>query len=219
VRGIGAHGPVDIQADVVILAAGGLGTPVILQQSGLDEAGSGLTLDLFVNTYGVTDGLNQIHEPEMALVDHEFRESNGFFLSPFVHHSRMGRFADLGVKGTTLPTRRLIGIMTKTADEPDGTVSKPVTEADWARLRQGASVATEILVKAGADRESIAVSGPQGAHPAGTAAVGEVVDEDLQTHVDGLFVCDASVFPTASGYPPILTICALAKRLAKTLAP
>ena len=114
--------------------------------------------------------------------------------------------------------------MTKTADDPagrvypDGTVSKPVTEQDWVRLREGSTIAEEILVKAGADRRSIVVSKPQGAHPGGTAAIGKVVDADLQTKVDNLFVCDGSVLPTAPGMPPILTIAALAKRLAKTLA-
>jgi len=46
-----------------------------------------------------------------------------------------------------------------------------------------------------------------------------VVDKDLQTEINNLFICDASVLPTSSGLPPILTIVALAKRLAKTLAP
>ena len=113
--------------------------------------------------------------------------------------------------------------MTKIADEPvgrvypDGTVSKPVTKKDWARLREGSSIAKEILVKAGADSSSILTSAPQGAHPGGTAAVGKVVDENLQTRVENLFVCDASVLPTAPGIPPILTIAALAKRLATKL--
>lgn len=224
VRGVGPQGQIEILSDVVILAAGGLGTPVILQQSGVKDAGPGLFVDLFVNTYGVTKGLNQIHEPTMALVDHEFHKSKGFILSPFVQHARMTRFMEIGARGLTLPTRRLIGIMTKTADEPvgrvypDGTVSKPVTERDWTRLREGSSIAKEILVKAGADGKSIVVSKPQGAHPGGTAAVGKVVDKDLQTNVDNLFVCDASVFPAAPGMPPILTIVALAKQLAKTLA-
>jgi hypothetical protein len=37
---------------------------------------------------------------------------------------------------------------------------------------------------------------------------------ELQTEVDNLFVCDASVLPKAPGLPPILTIVALARRLA-----
>ena len=49
--------------------------------------------------------------------------------------------------------------------------------------------------------------------------VGSVVGKDLQTEVNNLFVCDASVLPKAPGMPPILTITALAKWLAKILVP
>ena len=224
VKGIGPHGRIEIQSEVVILATGGLGTPVILQRSGIKEAGSGLFVDLVVDTYGVTKGLNQLHEPATALVDLEFHKSKGFILSPSVSRRRVTNFTKFGVKGLTLPAHRLIGIMTKIADETvghvyaDGTVSKPVTERDWAKLREGSSIAKEILIKAGADSHSIVFSKPQGGHPGGTAAIGRVVDKDLQTEVNNLFVCDASVFPAAPGLPPILTIVALAKRLAKTLA-
>jgi len=62
------------------------------------------------------------------------------------------------------------------------------------------------------------VSAVQGAHPGGTAAIGEVVDTNLETKVSGLFVCDASVLPAAPGLPPMLTIGALAKYLGKKLA-
>ena len=225
VRAVGPEGRLDLRADVVILAAGGLGTPVILQQSRIREAGSGLFVDLLVNTYGVTEGLNQIREPTMTLMNVEFHETKGFMLSPYVNQHRMVRFMEGGAKAAALPANRLLGIMTKTADGPaghvfpNGKVSKPVTERDWVRLRAGSAIAGEILVKAGAERGSILVSKPQGAHPGGTAAVGRVVDRDLQTEVSGLFVCDGSVLPQAPGLPPILTICALAKRLAQTLAP
>ena len=74
------------------------------------------------------------------------------------------------------------------------------------------------MIKAGARKDSLVDSVIQGAHPGGTAAIGKVVDNNLQTKVDNLFVCDASVLPVAPGLPPILTITALAKRLAKTLA-
>ena len=114
--------------------------------------------------------------------------------------------------------------MTKITDEPvgrvmaDGALSKPVTARDRARLDEGSALCREILIAAGARPDSILVSSVQGGHPGGTAAIDTVVDRDLQTEIDGLFVCDASVLPTAPGLPPILTIMALAKRLGKTLA-
>jgi len=224
VRAVGPQGRSEIRSDVVILAAGGLGTPVILQQSGFKEAGSGLWVDLFVNTYGTTEGLNQLHEPTMALVAHQYHRTKGFILSPFVNHHPMVRLMEVGPRETLRSATRLTGIMTKTADDPagrvfpDGTVSKPVTPADQARLDEGASIARDILITAGADPQSIVVSKPQGAHPGGTSAIGKVVDKDLQTALSGLFVCDGSVLPKAPAMPPIMTICALAKRLAKTLA-
>jgi choline dehydrogenase-like flavoprotein len=224
VKGIEALGPkgiIKIMADVVIVAAGGLGTPVILQKSGVKNAGTGLFMDLLVNTYGVTDGLNQVHEPTMTLVNHDFYQSRGFILSPFVSHTLFVRLVEIGIKGLTTRDDKIIGIMTKICDEtigqvyPDGTVSKSVTEKDKEKLSEGSRISKEILVKAGA--RSTYVSRVQGAHPGGTAAVGRVVDSNLQTEVNNLFVCDASVLPTAPGLPPILTIVALAKRLAKFL--
>ena len=221
--GVGPNGALEIQSDVTILAAGGLGTPVILQKSGIAEAGEGLFIDMLVNTYGTTRGPSLCGEPSMSMVNHEFHHDKGFILSPYVNHAKMVRFMELGAKGLTLPDRKLCGIMTKTADDSsgqvhaDGTVNKAVTENDRARLDEGVSIATEILIEAGADPKSITTSAPQGAHPGGTAAVGKVVDEDLQTSTRNLFVCDGSVLPRAPGLPPILTIVALAKRLARHL--
>jgi len=225
VRTVGPNGIRSIPADNVILAAGGLGTPVILQSSGISEAGSGLFLDLYVTTYGMTEGLNQIHEPEMALVDREFHQEKGFILSPFMNHPKMVRFVEIGGRGLLTSSKNMMGIMAKTTDErtgrvfPDGSVSKSITETDQRRLREGSEISREILVKAGANPKSIVVSKVQGAHPGGTAAIGTVVDLNLQTKLEGLFVCDASVLPFTPGLPPMVTIGALAKRLAKTLAP
>ena len=113
--------------------------------------------------------------------------------------------------------------MTKIIDEssgqvhPNGLFSKPVTERDNKRLTEGFSISKEILIKAGADEKSIVRSKTQGAHPGGTAAIGTVVNKDLQTEIENLYVCDASVLPSSPGLPPILTLVALSKRLAKSL--
>lgn len=224
VRGVSQNGRQDYFADIIILAAGGLGTPVILQNSGVQNAGSGLFIDLFMNTYGVTNGINQKNEPVMALIDSEFHDKKGFILSTYINTSPMVRFIELGPRGFTLPTNRLIGIMNKTTDEANGhvyangTISKPITDKDWQRLKEGSAISKEILLKAGAKSNSILFSKVQGAHPGGTTAIGKIVDKDLQTEIKNLYVCDASVLPRSPGLPPILTICALAKKLTKRLS-
>ncbi len=236
-RGVRARGPdgsVDLSAEVVILAAGGLGTPPILLKSGVIEAGGGFFLDLFVNTYGVIsfDGAggrgipapNLAHEPSMALVDMEHRLADGFILSPYINQPRRVRFIEAGLRGFALPGERTLGIMTKISDETtgrvfaDGSVSKTVTAEDRRRLDRGAALSRQILIRAGARPESIVVTRPQGAHPGGGAGIGRVVDAALRTRIEGLYVCDASVLPEAPGLPPILTLLALGRWLGNRLA-
>lgn len=228
VSGISIKGPggrSEIGADVVVLAAGGIGTPVVLQNSGFADAGTGFFIDLVVDTYGINREVSQVREPTMALVDHEFHKDKGFILSPFINQSPLVRFIEMGLKGVFMPANNILGIMTKIIDEaggrvyPDGSFSKGVTPRDRERLNQGSTISREILLKTGVDEKSITVSGVQGGHPGGTAAVGKIVDKDLQTSMNNLFVCDASVLPAAPGLPPIMTIVALGKKLVKTLAP
>jgi choline dehydrogenase-like flavoprotein len=225
-KGVFAEGPegqIKILSDRVILCAGALTTPLILQQSGIEDAGTNLFVDTYVNVYGITTGLNQIREPPMALINREFYHDEGFVISPFVNHFKICRFAELGAMGLTIPLDKLLGLMVKIQDEssgfifPDGAVSKKVTYKDQLRLNKGSAIAKEILTKAGADHKSLMISRPQGPHPGGTAAIGRIVNSDLETKIENLFVCDASVLPTSPGLPLILTIAALAKRLAKRL--
>jgi len=217
-------GPVEIQAEIVILAAGGVGTPILLQKSGVPQAGEGLFIDLLQNTYAEVDDFSMMNEPQMALVDLEYHQERGFLLSTMINHPREVRLIELGPKGFALPTKRLVGIMTKIVDEPtgkvfaDGSISKTVTAADRQKLDEGARISKEILIKAGASPKSVLYSEIQGAHPGGTAALGRVVDGNLMAGVKNLYVCDASVLPKAPGLPPILTLIALSKHLAKQLA-
>jgi len=224
VRVANTSGQADIRAQVVVLAAGALETPVILQRSGIAEAGSGLFADLAVDLYGLTKDTSHTDGLPTPLIGAGFHRSKGFILTPYVSPSRRTRLTTSGLKAAAMPTRRLIGIMTKIADDangcvrPDGTVRKPVTAADKIRLREGLSTARRILLEAGALGRTLVTTRPRGGHPGGSAAIGRIVDRDLQTSVDGLFACDASVLPKAPGLPPILTIVALAKHLARILA-
>ncbi len=74
------------------------------------------------------------------------------------------------------------------------------------------------------NKASISESLTSAAHHLGTARMSEnerggVVDRNLKVwNVHNLYICDASVFPTAGNANPSLTICALALRLADMLA-
>jgi choline dehydrogenase-like flavoprotein len=111
--------------------------------------------------------------------------------------------------------------MVKVRDELSGTVSdrgvahKPLARLDRQRLRAGEDAARELLRATGA--KSIHATQRVAVHPGGTARIGDVVDADLATTVEGLHVCDASVLPVAWGVPPTFTILALARRLGRHL--
>ena len=225
VKIFGRAGEEIIECNQVILAAGGINTPIILQRSGI-LAGHGLFIDPFEITCGIADISTQLVGSSMAAVITEFYDSDGFILSPFIDHwSQMLIFNDLWqgfLHG--IFRARVFGIMVKIADSrsgrvyQNGKISKMLTKRDRYRLQQGAEISRRILIEAGVNCKTIITSNKRirGAHPGGTAAIGEVVDNQLKVNGrDGLYVCDASVFPVAPGLPPILTIVALAKWLAK----
>jgi hypothetical protein len=119
--------------------------------------------------------------------------------------------------------KNILGVMIKLKDDitggvfRDGKIRKPLTENDNWRLNLAEEVCREILVEAGADSESIFMTPLRGTHPSGTVRIGAMLDENLQTQYQGLYVCDASVFPEALDRPTVLTIIGLAKRLASYL--
>ncbi len=218
-----ASGVREIKADEVILAAGGLGTPTILQNSGLD-AGQGLFADLFIVTYGVSNNRGMGEELGMATVIDEFHDEHGFIISPIVDMKLdMLLYLPLTKKTIALKRDRLLGLMTKIADDSSGKVlqngkiKKPVTENDVKKLEKGIEMSKEILDQAGVKPGSIFVTRIRGAHPSGTAAMGRTVNKDFETEINGLRVCDASIFPSAPGNPPVLTVVALAKKLSSKL--
>jgi choline dehydrogenase-like flavoprotein len=84
-------------------------------------------------------------------------------------------------------------------------------------LAAAREVSEKILIEAGADPGRVMMTPLRGTHPSSTVRVGSVLDENLETEIKGLYVCDASTFPEALGRPTVLTIIGLGKRLAKHL--
>lgn len=207
-----------------ILASGGMASAPILQRSGIEDAGSRLFLDLLINTYGLTEKAGKTKEPSMALVYTGSYEREGFILSTVTPMHRMIRYAEMGVPGALMPNKGFIGIMTKIRDDSvggidkKGILSKTLTAKDREKLEKGIKISKEILIGSGISPGSIRQTYVEGAHPGGTAAIGRIVDSNLQTKVRNLYVCDSSVLPVSPGKPPILTIVALAKRLSKIIA-
>lgn len=228
-RAIGIEGrdqtgkQIRLYAKFIVLAAGGLGTPVILQNSGI-KAGQKLFLDLFNVTIGLSKDTGLTKDVTMAAV----HQNKGFILSPFMDNP------PVLVSVIPLPLRQnlkitaqrdhMLGIMVKIKDDSvgrvlkNGLIEKKVTSGDLRKLEKGTCIARKILIKAGVDPKTILTTKVRGAHPGGTAAIGDVVNKNLETKIKGLFVCDSSVLPTSPGLPPILTIIALAKKFAKKLA-
>jgi choline dehydrogenase-like flavoprotein len=213
------------RADTVILAAGGIGSPRILQNSGLNSAGVGMTMDTTVMIYGLDRKKGTGEEPPMTW-SWENPEA-GYMLStltdPWLLYPLAAIRKGIGPALRWLRWNKMLGMMIKLKDDisggiyPDGTIRKPMTTRDNERLANACEVCTKILIEAGARKSSIFMRPFIGTHPSGTVRIGDVLDTDLQTEVNGLYVCDASVFPEALDRPTVLTIIALAKRLAKHL--
>ena len=223
VRGVSKTGPFVVDAERVVVAGGGLGTPLLLQASGIKDAGkNGFFIDPLCLTTAISKGQGSSRDIPMSCGTLEMQEEGIimtdvvdpwplYFFGLMMGGPRKARFF-LGYPKT-------LGIMTKSRDPltgcvfPDGKVSKPLGRQELDLLARGREIATRILVRAGCDPDTILTSPPRGAHPGGTVRIDDVLDRDLQTEIAGLYVCDSSVIPEPMGLPPVLTIIGLAKRL------
>jgi len=217
--------PFTALAETVVLAAGGIGTPRILQASGFKQAGVGMTMDVTVMVYGFIKERGIGNEPPMTW-SWENPEV-GYMLSTLIDPWLLYPIITT-LKGPKYPLywprwNNILGVMIKLKDEvsggvfPDGKISKPLTDNDRPRLKMAEDVCHKILIESGAKPDTIFMTPLRGTHPSGTVRIGEMLDTNLQTETPGLYVCDASVFPEALDRPTVLTIIGLAKRLAKHL--
>ena len=230
VRVKGPNLPEKLYADMVILCGGGMGTPVILQKSGIHEAGK----SFFVDPMDVLVGFSKEKGPWKAMTFthacEDFEETDHFMIGNTL--GKAASFAQFARLNTFFKNLRrygqsgmyAMGMFTKIADDnkgwinAKGKISKPMTDNDMKKMRKGDDLCKKILIKAGCEPDSISVATMVGGHPGGTASIGTVVDDNFQTKkYKGLYVCDTSVFPRSPGSPPVLTLIAMVKKWARAL--
>lgn len=189
------------EAPTVVLGAGGIGSAEILKRSGVDQAGHDFFVDPLILATGRVPDIKEGKEPQMQAGWHV----NGEYV-----------MTDLA-----LPKDPRLSIMVKIKDDLGGRITnsggcrKDLSPGDYKKLEDGYVHACKILKNAGVKnpRKSIVFA----AHPGGTVKIGDVVDTNLKSPFDNLYVCDCSVIPEAWGLPPTLTILGLGKRLSKHL--
>lgn len=198
-------------ADLVVLAAGGLGTPVILEKSGI-PCGKTLFVDPVLCMAGPLPGLRQDKQLLMPFIS----QQDGYILSPYMDY-----LSFFFHKDWRLPMGDLASIMIKLADDEVGgtdgkRIDKRLTTEDQRRMERAVSQSRDILVRLGVPNEKQFLGVLNAGHPGGMLPLTAAERDTLHNPIlpDNLYVADATILPKSMGNPPILTIMALAKKIA-----
>ena len=228
VRAKGPGGWIDILAETVILSAGGQGTPPILQRSGVYDAGQGFFADPLWFVTGPWAAQGSLYDVPMTAGTYLFEDGivmTDLMPPPMMYGALVayGGPRSWGGLPKVLKSRKMLSIMIKVRDGLDGRVnldesfSKPIDYDTWWKLNKGASLAEEILMKAGVKRDDLVKTGVLAAHPGGTVRIGELLDKDCQTQIENCYCMDTTIIPEPWGLPPTVTVVVMARRLAKHL--
>ncbi len=209
-------------APTIIISAGGIGSPIILRASGIARAGYNFFFDPLIGVRGTLDDID-VPASEIPMSCGVHMEDEGYMMTDMSHPFANSALFAMGAfrPDTMFSHRKTLQIMVKAKDELGGSLTdkeglrKMLGKPEKQKLNRGYKRAKAILKNAGA--KDIFKTGYLAAHPGGTVKVGDILDSDLKTEYDNLYVCDCSVIPEAWGLPPTNTIIALGKRLSKHL--
>ena len=203
------------QADLVVLCAGGFGTPVILENSGIPCVKT-LFVDPVLCVAGPLPGLHQDRQLLMPFIS----QQDGYIRAPYMDY--LSFFFN---KNWRLPMQDIASIMIKLADDEKGSVSsrkidKHMSEDDTRRMKEAVHLARKILGRMGVPRSRQFLGTLNAGHPGGMLPLTEADRDSLHPAVlpDNLYVADATLLPESMGNPPILTIMALAKKIAEKVS-
>jgi choline dehydrogenase-like flavoprotein len=96
-------------------------------------------------------------------------------------------------------------------------LDKPLTAEDRRRLAEAEALCRRLLVRLGADPKEIFLGTLNAGHPGGMLPLTPAEAASLHSSrlPANLYVADATLLPRSLGNPPILTILALARRVAR----
>ncbi|MBI4518954.1 MAG: GMC family oxidoreductase [Deltaproteobacteria bacterium] len=261
-----------VQAKVVVLAAGAIGSPHLWLRSGLPntqrQVGRALHLHpqvvmagVFAEEVAAWRGI-----PQSIVIDEFFQQNGaaggGFLITPLAvhplalatllpgfgaaHRQLLELYPRLGLAAVMLHDRSSGNV--ELDNSGGATVNYQLSDEDRAALAEGMRRLADVYCAAGAERvilpftELVEITRrgdyrpiddhpvrandplllsfhPQGSLRMGTEPRRSVVNQLGEAHeIRGLFVADASVFPTAIGVPPQLTVAAFACRTAQHIA-
>jgi choline dehydrogenase-like flavoprotein len=205
-----------VDAAVVVLAGGGVGSPRLLHSSGLRARKSSFFNDPVIAVMGTVDDIDGGAEVPMAAGARWDLEGVTLADMTLPRPMYQGFTAQAGRLDRLFAHSRTLSIMVKIRDEIGGAVgphwaSKPLQASDRKKFDTGVGLARDVLAAAGATH--VFQSHHFAAHPGGSVRIGDGVDANLQAGAANLFVCDASVIPLAWGLPPTLTLLCLGMRL------
>jgi choline dehydrogenase-like flavoprotein len=206
-----------IPADLVVLSAGGLGTPAILGRSGI-TCEERLFVDPVLCVAAPWPGSRQHRDVPMPFVI----QRPGYIVSPYFDY-----FSFLFNRRWRKPVGAILSLMIKLADTEKGSVSagrrrqgaidKALTDQDRARLAEAEELCRGILGRMGMKQEEIFLGTLNAGHPGGMLPLTAADAQTLHSSrlPPNLYVADATLFPRSLGNPPILTILALAMKVAR----
>lgn len=201
-------------ADIVILAAGGFSTPVILQNSGID-CDNRLFVDPVLCVAARWKGSLQNKEFSMPFAV----QREHYILSPYFDY--LSFFFNKSWRVSAADT---LTLMIKLADSCVGSldrenIRKTLTTVDKERLQEGVELCREILCRVGIKKDDIFLGTVNAGHPGGMLPLTrkEAATFHNPRLPENLYVADATLFPGSLGNPPILTIMAMATRIAKII--
>jgi ferredoxin len=201
-----------LEADLVVLAAGGLGTPLILERSGI-PCKPRLFVDPVLCVAAEWAGSGLDREVSMPFV----MEREGYIISPYFDY--LSFFFN---RRWSYPPENIMSLMIKLADRSEGSISshgvrKILHPEDREKIEEGVALCRKILSRLGIPENKTFLGTVNAGHPGGMLPLTERESRTFHPGVlpENVYVADASLFPNSLGRPPILTIIAMAKRVGR----